>query len=72
MGAGAVPAVRRSRIFRRPGEATVQATAATGHQPREKTRVIGITVPLGPLGVTVGFYRRGVFALAIGVRRWLR
>jgi hypothetical protein len=34
--------------------------------------MMGVTVPLGPFGLTVGVDRRGVVAFALGLRRWLR
>lgn len=35
-------------------------------------RSVGITIPLGPLGLTIGIYRHRVLALAVGLRRWMR
>jgi hypothetical protein len=57
----------------------VQATAATvDERPRsqakdaEPTRMVGISIPLGPLGLTIGIYRHRVLAFAVGLRRWMR
>jgi hypothetical protein len=38
----------------------------------EPTRMVGISIPLGPLGLTLGIYRHRVLAFAVGLRRWMR
>jgi hypothetical protein len=35
-------------------------------------RVRGITIPLGPLGISIGVHRRGAIAIAIGLRAFLK
>jgi hypothetical protein len=58
----------------------VQATAATVHEPTrsqakdadQPIRMVGVSIPLGPFGLTVGIYRHRVLAFAVGLRRWMR